>query len=139
MVSTQRRSRSSRSEVASRLLIARMPVKGVRTSCAKAASAASTVLTAPPRWRGEAFAALVEVRFLTCRFFVCRFLDGGALRFPRDPFAMIPYPTTRSMAWPNGQSHGGDLALPPEKLRQADQAADVGRTGAAGAQFPQAG
>src|SRR4051794_39600633 len=89
MVSTQRRSRSSRSEVASRLLIARMPVRGVRTSCAKAASAASTVLAALPRWRGEAFAALVEVRFLTCRFFGWRFLDGGALRFPRDPFAMI--------------------------------------------------
>ena len=34
---------SSRSDVASRLLIARMPVSGVRTSCAKAASAASTM------------------------------------------------------------------------------------------------
>ena len=43
MVSTQRRSRSSRSEVASRLLIARMPVSGVRTSCAKAANAVSTM------------------------------------------------------------------------------------------------
>ena len=49
MVSTQRRSRSSRSEVASRLLIARMPVSGVRTSCAKAASAASTMPGARPR------------------------------------------------------------------------------------------
>ena len=43
MVSTQRRSRSPRSEVASRLLIARMPVSGVRTSWANAASAASTM------------------------------------------------------------------------------------------------
>ncbi len=39
MVSTQRRSRSPRSDVARRSLIARMPVRGVRTSCAKVASA----------------------------------------------------------------------------------------------------
>ena len=53
MVSTQRRSRSPRSEVASRLLIAKMPVSGVRTSCAKAASAVSTmpgVARAALRW-----------------------------------------------------------------------------------------
>ena len=43
MVSTQRRSRSSRSEVASRSLMARIPVSGVRTSCANAASATSTM------------------------------------------------------------------------------------------------
>src|SRR6516164_8899412 len=42
MVSTQRRSRSGNSEVASRSLMARIPVSGVRTSWAKAASAAST-------------------------------------------------------------------------------------------------
>ncbi len=43
MVSTQRRSRSPRSDVASRSLMARIPVSGVRTSCAKAASAVSTM------------------------------------------------------------------------------------------------
>ena len=60
MVSTQRRSRSSRSDVASRLLIARMPVSGVRTSCANAASAASTMpgATAQRRaWRRALAAA----------------------------------------------------------------------------------
>src|SRR6185437_3967827 len=41
MVSTQRRSRSPSSDVAKRSLIARIPVRGVRTSWAKAASAAS--------------------------------------------------------------------------------------------------
>ena len=71
MVSTQRRSRSPRSEVASRSLIARMPVSGVRTSWANAASAASTMPeTAAADLRlPRAFAAALDTRFFAGRFF----------------------------------------------------------------------
>ena len=55
MVSTQRRSRSSRSDVANRSLTARIPVSGVRTSCAKAASAVSTMFGAARGLRAAAF------------------------------------------------------------------------------------
>src|SRR5262249_25061533 len=44
-VATQRRSRSSSSDVASNSPIARIPVSGVRTSCANAASANSIACT----------------------------------------------------------------------------------------------
>ena len=68
MVSTQRRSRSSRSDVARRLLIANIPVSGVRTSCANAASAASTM-------PGSAFAAM-RLRRAFAGGFGARFFDG---------------------------------------------------------------
>ena len=89
MVSTQRRSRSSSSEVASRLLIARMPVSGVRTSCAKAASAASTMpepVTADLR-APRTFAAALDARFFARRFFT-----GCVLRRERRFAAMVPLP-----------------------------------------------
>ena len=97
MVSTQRRSRSPRSEVASRLLIARIPVSGVRTSCAKAASATSTM---PGASEVRGFAALPRFRDLTAdlaarltaRFFAGRFFGGWPLRVGRDFTAMILRP-----------------------------------------------
>src|SRR6201999_578530 len=87
MVSTQRRSRSSRSDVASRSLIARIPVSGVRTSWAKAASAASTM--------PGAAAARARLRFPPAvaagvRFFVVRFSGDRLVRLARDTDAMIP-------------------------------------------------
>ena len=94
MVSTQRRSRSSRSDVASRLLIARIPVSGVRTSCANAASAASTM-------PGSAFAAMRLRRAFAggfgARFFDgCFFLASRPLRRERGFAAMVPLdPTER--------------------------------------------
>ena len=89
MVSTQRRSRSSRSEVASRLLIARMPVSGVRTSCANAASAVSTIPeTATADLRvPRTFAAALDTRF-----FAGRFLTGRVMRRARRFAAMVPLP-----------------------------------------------
>ena len=103
MVSTQRRSRSSRSEVASRLLIARMPVSGVRTSCAKAASAVSTMpdVAATDLRLPRAFTAALDTRFFACRFF-----SGRVARRERFFAAMIPYPCAASMARRRGQSHG---------------------------------
>ena len=82
MVSTQRRSRSSRSEVASRSLMARIPVSGVRTSCAKAASAASTT-------PGAAVATRLR-RVSGSRFFGSRFFGSRFLRCKRALTAMIP-------------------------------------------------
>ncbi len=97
MVSTQRFSRSSRSDVANRSLMARIPVNGVRTSCANAASAASTM-------PGVALlmAGFLTARFLTAglralpaatreaRFLGGRCLEGRVERFERDLAAMIP-------------------------------------------------
>jgi len=87
MVSTQRRSRSSRSDVAKRSLMARIPVSGVRTSWANAASAASTM-------PGSA-AMAVRLRALPAataeaRFFGGRRFGNRLLRCERDFGAMIP-------------------------------------------------
>ena len=82
MVSTQRRSRSPRSEVASRSLTARIPVNGVRTSCAKAASAASTI-------SGFAFEAerlLRRARFDGARELIT--IDGVRAEFD-DGFGLV--------------------------------------------------
>src|SRR5258705_10518998 len=104
MVSTQRRSGSPRSEIARRLLMARIPVSGVRTSWANEARAASIT-------RGAAFAAarlrdglalVLEMRLLDRRFFGVRIL-----RFERDFAAMVPLTPRRTrMPWPGRRSHG---------------------------------
>ena len=139
MVSTQRRSRSSRSEVASRLLIARMPVSGVRTSWAKAASAASTMpaLGARRLARGRALRALrraVEMRF----FFGGAFWPAAlcAVRAILPPCS----PTRAEPAWhaTAAEVTEGLCGNRPVELRQADQAADIGRRRARGAQLAQA-
>ena len=109
MVSTQRRSRSSRSDVARRSLMARIPVSGVRTSCANAASAASTtpdeaaVLAArlPRALRATAAGA---------RLFVARRFAGRVVRCERDFGAMIP-PTWPAPAW-----HGGTAGATPKEV-----------------------
>ena len=103
MVSTQRRSRSSRSEVASRLLIARMPVSGVRTSCAKAANAVSTM---PGTAAADLRLPRVFTAALDTRFFARRFFAGRVTRRERIFAAMIPLPCAASMACRRGQSHG---------------------------------
>ena len=98
MVSTQRRSRSSRSDVASRSLMARIPVSGVRTSCAKAASAASTMPgAAAPAARLRALPAATP----GARFFGGRLFGGRVVRCERDFGAMIPpTPAGPTMPWP---------------------------------------
>ena len=102
MVSTQRRSRSLRSEVASRSLMARIPVRGVRTSCANAASAASTTpgsAVLPPGLRPPRRA--IRLGFLGGRVFA-----GRVMRLEREDAAMIPltlaFPT---MPRPDAASH----------------------------------
>ena len=89
--------------VASRLLIARMPVSGVRTSCAKAASAVSTMpgAGAADLRLPRAFAAPPD----TC-FFAGRFFSGRVTRRERFFAVMIPDPCAASMARRRGQSHG---------------------------------
>ena len=111
MVSIQRRSRSPRSEVASRSLTARIPVNGVRTSCAKAASAASTMSEDGRGDARRAFAGFADV-FKT-RGFAGRLLGVRALRDERDVSAMIPLPQPRaSMPRSGGRSHAGRLFGP---------------------------
>jgi hypothetical protein len=68
-----------------------MPVSGVRTSWAKAASAASTV---PGSFGLVGFAAFRDVfaAGLTARFFVGRFFGDRTLRAGRDLAAMILRP-----------------------------------------------
>ena len=118
MVSTQRSSRSPSSDVASSELIARMPVSGVRTSCANAASAASTI----PASDGERAArglptaglatAFLAARFFGAGFLTTRFLPARAAR--KVPFrlgdlaAMIPQPirTDHAMAEAAESRHG---------------------------------
>src|SRR5581483_9910019 len=73
MVSTQRRSRSASSDVASRSLIARIPVSGVRTSCANTASACSIMADFPAALR----AGLAAARVFGGRRFGTRFLRGS--------------------------------------------------------------
>ncbi len=83
MVSTQRRSRSSRSDVASRSLMARMPVSGVRTSCAKAASAASTIPEAAVPWRSCHSALAARLRTSRRGTPEARFFGRPPFRRPR--------------------------------------------------------
>src|SRR5262245_490592 len=98
MVSTQRRSRSGRSDVASRSLIARIPVSGVRTSWAKTASAVSTTPAAAADLRadlrgdlrGDSRALAPAARFLAGRFFSGRF--GRSRRFPAAMILQAPEP-----------------------------------------------
>src|SRR6202158_2682593 len=142
MVSTQRRSRSSRSDVASRSLMARIPVSGVRTSCANAASAVSTM--------PGAVAAAARLRALPlatreARFFGGRLLDGRVMRGERDFGAMIPLTLAGpTMPWPGSGSHAegvpvSDLPRQPRpQSSQTGQAADVSRRRSSGAKFAQA-
>ncbi len=69
--------------------MARMPVNGVRTSCAKAASAASTMPGAAVAAARFATLALAAVA-LEARFFGDRRFGGGAVRLVRGLDAMIP-------------------------------------------------
>src|SRR5437762_4962937 len=100
IVSTQRRSRSPRSEVESRSLMARIPVSGVRTSCANAASAASTMpavlvallVTLLRDLRG----VTPEARFFGGRILGDRILSDPVRRRERDFPAMIPPDPGRS-------------------------------------------
>jgi len=136
-VSTQRRSRAGRSEVASRSLIARIPVSGVRTSWANTASAASTT-------PDEA----LDLRVLPAaeRFFAGRFLGARFERTERDLAAMIFGPLAL-LPW-HGEALGVTGAFRRESafpeirsinlLEKPDQPADVGRACAAGTQLAQA-
>src|SRR5713226_5402539 len=150
MVSTQRRSRSSRSEVANRPLMARIPVSGVRTSCANAASAASTILgtgivaTRLPR---ALAAATAGTRFFS------RPLGGRIGRFKRGFAAMNPHRGRCQHATVGPRESRarnfqlgivlGMVSLDSSwdvlpQLRQTDAAADVGWRRSRGAQFAQA-
>ncbi len=140
MVSTQRRSRSSRSDVANRSLMARIPVNGVRTSCANAASAASTI-------PGAAVTARLRDLPAATRFFGGRLFAGRVLRFERDFGAMIPLSPAllhHAMAGLPESPRRSPFHMrsacgkPPVKLREADEAADVGRARAGDAEFAQA-
>src|SRR5713101_2961030 len=143
MVSTQRRSRSSRSDVARRSLMARIPVSGVRTSCANAASAASTIPgAAGTAARLRALSAVAR----EARFFGARLFGGRVVRCERDFGAMIPLTLAApTMPWPGWRSHAEGVSVcgvptaNPWQSRQVDQAADVGRRRTSGAEFAQAG
>src|ERR1041385_4754315 len=135
MVSTQRRSRGPRPEVAKRSLMARMPVNGVRTSWAKAASAVSTML-------GDFFAGRLRAGAFA-RVFRAGVFCLPPLRGERDMRAMIP-PTRPAciLPRPGRMSHLSErfgLAICCGRSRQADHVPDVGRGGARGAQLAQAG
>jgi hypothetical protein len=103
MVSTQRRSRSSRSEVASRSLTARIPVSGVRTSWANTASAVSTIVSACTELRlARGFGAgFFAARFLATRFFSVCLVRVRILRGERDVSAICCPPV------PAAPCHGG--------------------------------
>ena len=123
--------------------MARIPVSGVRTSCANAASAASTI----PGAAGTA----VRLRGLSAvtreaRFFGARLFGGRVVRFERDFGAMIPLTlAVPTMPWRGWRSHAEGVSVcgvPTANLwqsGQADQAADVGRGRTCGAEFTQAG
>jgi hypothetical protein len=122
--------------------MARIPVSGVRTSCANAASAASTIpgaAVAAARLR-DLPAATREARFFA------RLFGGGVVRCERGFGAMIPLTLAApTMPWPGWRSHAEGVSVcgvPTANLwqsRQADQAADVGRRRTSGAEFAQAG
>src|SRR5262249_18309188 len=108
MVSTQRRSRSPSSDVASRSLMARMPVSGVRTSWANAASAASTTLDAGARLC-TLLALAADLRF-AARLFGARFL-----RWSRDFAAMIHPAPPPAPPWHAGLSESPEVPEHPKK------------------------
>ena len=123
--------------------MARIPVSGVRTSCANAASAASTI----PGAAGTA-ARLRALSAVTreARFFGARLFGGRVVRCERDFGAMIPLTLAApTMPWPGWRSHAEGVSVcgvPTANLwqsRLADQAADVGRRRTCGAEFAQAG
>jgi len=87
MVSTHRRSRSLRSDVANRSLMARIPVSGVRTSWANVASAVSTM----PAAAGLAAVRRVFLAAELAAFFLGRAFFGRRVVRPRRGFdTMIP-------------------------------------------------
>ena len=140
MVSTQRRSRSSRSEVASRLLIARMPVSGVRTSCAKAANAVSTMpgtggggFTLAARLHSGAGYALFRSPLF---FWPC---DAPGAHFCRhDPPSLRGQHGTPPRAKSRRRFQQPSVEL-RKLLRHTDEPPDIGRCGALPPQFAQGG
>ena len=78
--------------------MARIPVSGVRTSCANAASAASTIPgTAGTAARLRALAAVTR----EARFFGARLFGSRVVRCERDFGAMIPLTLAApTMPWP---------------------------------------
>jgi hypothetical protein len=122
--------------------MARIPVSGVRTSWANAASAAST-MPGPTVFIARVLAtrlrALPEAR-PEARFFDGRFFTDRVVRRERDVAAMIPLTLAVStMPRPGATSHaeGGFFPCNPpgarlpwieaaSRIRQADQTADIG-------------
>src|SRR3954462_2378551 len=140
MVSTQRRSRSPSSEVASRLLIARMPVSGVRTSWAKAASAASTMpgLDTAARLRRSLAGGFLASRFLA-RVFADRFLVSPVERRTRGFAAMVPCPAGPACHVTAARVTGGLAFATAGKLRQLHPFPDFRRGCPGRAQLAQTG
>ena len=91
--------------------MARMPVSGVRTSWANAASAVSTMPGSAAFATGFAVTLGARLRVLPAasfgaRFFAGRFLGGPDLRFERDAGAMIPLTLAGlTMPWAGAGSH----------------------------------
>ena len=112
--------------------MARIPVRGVRTSWAKAASAAST--TPGPDLRARAAVARLEERRFCGRF----------ERFERVLAAMMlpaPGPLGTMAPWHAQPADVTDAVwvLALELHHESHQPADIGRRGACGPQFAQAG
>ena len=102
IVSAHRLSRSPRSEVASRSLIARMPVRGVRTSWAKAASAACTTSGSTRLVLRSRNPAVGPERFRATRLDV-RVVRAARVFAAITPLRSIPFePPAVRRAW-----HGG--------------------------------
>ena len=145
MVSAQRRSRSSRSEVASRLLMARMPVSGVRTSWANAASAASTMPgpDTAARLRRGLTGGFLAGGFLAgsflARFFAGRFLVSPVERRTRGFAAMVPCPAGPACHVTAARVTGGFAVVTAGKLRQLHPPPDIRRGCPGRAQFAQTG
>ena len=120
--------------------MARIPVSGVRTSWANAASAASTM--PGPAVTAARLRALPAARAGT-RCFDIRFFGIRVGRFARDLTAMIP-PTLAglTMPWSAARSHEGRFRrrqAEPAGHGQADPAADVGRRRALRPEFAKSG
>src|SRR5882757_8100349 len=140
MVSAQRRSRSSRSDVDKRLLMARMPVSGVRTSWANAASAASTMPgpDTAARLRRGLVGSFLAGSFLA-RFFTGRFLGNAFERCTRGFVAMVPCPTVPACHVTAARVTGGFAVVTAGKLRQLHQPPDIRRSCPGRAQLTQTG
>ena len=135
MVSTQRRSRSPSSDVASRSLMARMPVSGVRTSWANTASAASTT---PPD-AGVRLCTLITFSgglALLRRPLFRRAFHALVARFCRHdtPGSRLPHHGMRGQ-----RSHGEAAAAPKEIYRRPRSRRISAGVGARSAQFAQTG